>query len=88
MRATCEALIASKHELSKEGFIMNTQQAKRALSASILKGMENESGFITHEWEELVEKLISSSDPQLRAIGLVEGEAIRLKKKGSKATMH
>ena len=67
---------------------MDKQQVKRVLSASILKGMENESGFIRHEWEELVEKLISSNDPQLRAIGQEESEAIRLKKKNSKATMH
>lgn len=34
----------------------------------------NEAPFISHEWEELVEKLSQSDDPKLRQIGLLESE--------------
>ena len=64
---------------------MSLEQLKRVLSASMLKRLDNESGFIRHEWEELVEKLSCSDDPKLRAIGYEESEAIRSKKKVLKA---
>jgi hypothetical protein len=39
-----------------------------------------EQPFITHEREELVEKLLSSEDPRLRDRGVVESEFLKTKK--------
>ncbi len=41
--------------------------------------------FISHEWEELVEKLTASEDPKLRRIGLLEREFLKMRKSPRKA---
>ncbi|MEI8356243.1 MAG: hypothetical protein WCG31_09175 [Deltaproteobacteria bacterium] len=63
---------------------MQVEPLKRKLSASMLKLMENDSQFVKHEWKELVEKLSSSDDPNLRFIGFQESETIRSKEKVAK----
>jgi len=65
---------------------MQVDPLKKILSASMLKRIENDSQFIKHEWEELVEKLSCSDDPRLRFIGNQEGELIRTKEKVSRAS--
>ncbi len=67
---------------------MELNQRNQAKSASLLKWIENESLFIKHEWEELVEKLSCSDDPKLRAIGIQECEAIKFKENGLKIFMN
>jgi hypothetical protein len=44
-----------------------------------------ERPFISHEWEELVEKLSTSQDPKLREIGILEQEFLKLRKPPLKA---
>lgn len=39
-----------------------------------------EQPFVSHEWEELVEKLSLSEDPKLREIGLFESEFLKMGK--------
>ena len=64
---------------------MIREQQNRLLS---LRWLESDSAFVSHEWEELVEKLSCSDDPKLRAIGFEESEAIRLKEKVLKVSMY
>lgn len=45
-----------------------------------LEGVWYEQPFISHEWEELVEKLSSSEDPKLREIGIIEQEFLKIRK--------
>jgi len=45
-----------------------------------LQGDWHQQPFISHEWEELVEKLSSSEDPKLREIGLLEQEFLKMRK--------
>jgi len=40
----------------------------------------SEQPFISHEREELVEKLLSSEDPKLREIGLLESEFLKMRR--------
>ena len=51
-----------------------------ARQAAHLHRARNEQPFISHEWEELVEKLSSSQDPKLREIGLLEQEFLKVRK--------
>lgn len=44
-----------------------------------------EEPFISHEWEELVEKLSTSHDPKLREIGLLEREFLKMRKSPPRA---
>ena len=67
---------------------MNKEQLKQVLTTVIPKLIESEKSFVKHEWEEFVEKLSRSNDPELRNIGLHENAAIMSKKKISKAIMH
>jgi len=60
---------------------MELDQMKRVVSASLLRRLDNDSGFVRHEWEELLEKLSCSDDPKLRTIGCQEREVIRSKEK-------
>jgi len=62
---------------------MSCEQQNRVLPLRLL---ENDSAFVKHEWEELVEKLSSSDDPKLRIIGFQESEIIRAKEKVAKAS--
>lgn len=62
---------------------MNREQQNRVFS---LRWLESDSAFVSHEWEELVEKLSCSDDPKLRTIGFMESEAIRSKEKALKNT--
>lgn len=39
-----------------------------------------EKPFVSHEWEELVEKLSLSENPKLRDIGLLESEFLKVGK--------
>lgn len=64
---------------------MSREQQNRVLS---LRWVNSDSAFVKHEWEELVEKLSCSDDPKLRAIGVVESQAIRLKEKVLKVSMY
>lgn len=36
-----------------------------------------EQRFISHEWEELLHKLVMHGDPKLRALGMLELEALK-----------
>jgi hypothetical protein len=45
-----------------------------------LQRVWHEQPFISHEWEELVEKLSSSEDPKLREIGHLEKEFLKMRK--------
>jgi|GEM_PF-2956694 len=46
----------------------------------------HEQPFISHEWEELVEKLTASEDPKLRRIGLLEQEFLKIRKSPPRAS--
>jgi len=39
-----------------------------------------ERPFISHEWEELVEKLTASENPKLHRIGLLEQQFLKMRK--------
>lgn len=45
-----------------------------------------EQAFISHEREELVEKLLSSEDPRLREIGLLEAEFLKMRRESLRKT--
>lgn len=60
---------------------MELDQMKRMLSAALLRRLDSDSGFVRHEWEELLEKLSCSDDPKLRSIGYQERAVIRSKEK-------
>ena len=62
---------------------MSCEEQNRALS---VRWLENDSQFVKHEWEELVEKLSCSDDPKLRFIGFQESEIIRAKEKVAKVS--
>lgn len=44
-----------------------------------------ERTFVSHEWEELVERLSLSEDPKLREIGILEQEFLKMRKAPLKA---
>ncbi len=46
-------------------------------------GAPYECTFVSHEWEELVEKLAASEDPRQREIGLREHELLKMRKQSS-----
>ncbi|HEX9078262.1 MAG TPA: hypothetical protein VF795_01660 [Desulfuromonadaceae bacterium] len=54
--------------------------SNHAHQAAHLQGLRHEQPFISHEWEELVEKLSTSQDPKLREIGLLEREFLKVRK--------
>ena len=51
-----------------------------------MKAAFHEQPFISHEWEELVEKLTASEDPKLRRIGQLEQEFLKLRKSPSRVS--
>lgn len=54
------------------------QESKVAALCTLLRAYE-ELPFVRYEWDELVEKLCSSEDPELRETGIRELEKIKLK---------
>ncbi len=56
-----------------------------ARQAAHPRGVWHEEPFISHEWEELVEKLSTSQDPKLREIGILEQEFLKMRKSPSRA---
>lgn len=59
---------------------MRPSSIKYADYAAHIRKIRYERPFISHEWEELVERLSSSDDPKLREIGLLEREFLKLRK--------
>ena len=55
-------------------------EIKHASQATHSQDDWNELPFISHEWEELVDRLSSSQDPRLREIGMLEREFLKLRK--------
>ena len=59
---------------------MNAERMNRLdRTAHSLRNFD-EHPFISHEREELVEKLLSSGDPKLRDIGLLEAEFLKMRR--------
>ncbi len=59
---------------------MSPERANLGNHAAHVRGAFCEPPFISHEWEELVEKLTASADPELHKIGLLEQESLKMKK--------